>query len=243
MKRGLTIVSSRPLLATAIEQQLADLEVAVANGEMKRGVTLVGSGLLLATAMKQQLADLDVSVMNRDMKRRAILVIPGLLLSSTIEQELADLDLALLGCGVKRGAVALPVHTNIEVQPTETHISGSQHLMEPVIIDGATLLAQRVRSPCCRRRRQLDHAATLEGTHAFVVERTPADLQAHLPDIQRRQRGLQGRLEGCQRSAVGIQRHRHFRTPERCGDFHCCLVVRPLFRTRNAAQTQPNNRG
>ena len=235
MKRRPTIFISGILITPTTKQELASLDVAFESDDMKRRPPF--TSVLLGTAtIKQEFAGLDMSVASSATERRPTVLISRLPLTPAIDQELAGFDVIFAGCNVKRGGIVPPTHTSIEVQPAATHVSGLHRTTEPATIEVTTLLAQRVGSARCRCRRQLDNAAAFERKHAFVVQRTPADLQAHRLDIQRRQRGLQGRLERCQRSAVGVHLHRHFRTPERCGDVHSCVVVGPLFRKGNTTQ-------
>ena len=243
MKRRYIILSPG-ILTPSTGQDLTRLGVAFEGGKMKRCHIILISGILLAPSSEQYLAGLGTAFEGGKMKRRQITLSSGFLLTPTIKQDLASFDVVLVGCAdckVKRGVRVPPKHTSIEVQTTDTHVSGLHRTTESFTIEVTTLLPQSVGSARCRCRRQLDNAAALERKHAFVVQRTPADLQAHLLDIQRRQRGLQGRLERCQRSAVGVHLHRHFRTPERCRDVHSCVVVCPLSRKRCDTEQQGCN--
>ena len=228
MKRGPFLVALRFLLTASVEQKLASLEVALLCCTMKGGLVCLESGILLATTIEQKPAKLDVPFSCGVVKRGKIPGDLGILIKTTVKQKPANLEVAFTGSKVQRDGTS-PMYVSIEVQLTDTHIPRPHCLNEPLCADGPPFLAQRVSSARCLRRRKLDNATLMQGEHGFVVQQTPAALQTHLLDIQRRQLGLQGSLDGCQRSALGIQHHDHLRPAERRSDLHCydgCTLLR-----------------
>ena len=153
MKRGTTPAGLRILRTAAIKQKLASLEVAQLCCNMKGGLVCFSeSDILLTTTTEQELAKFDVSFSCGDVKSGHTLCALGILIETTIKQKLANLELASTGSNVDRAGL-LPIYVSIEVQSTDAHIPRLQRETEPCCVDGATLLAQRVGSTCCQRRR------------------------------------------------------------------------------------------
>ena len=112
-------------------------------------------------------------------------------------------------------------HTRIEVQPTSTHFTVSCRVAKAREVDIPTLLTQRGGSERGRRHRKPHDTSSFEPADVVVVcQLSPADLQAHRPNIHLGQRILQQCLESGQSPALGLHLHRHFLDAPRCRDLH-----------------------
>ena len=127
-------------------------------------------------------------------------------------------------------------HTRIEVQPNPTHVTVIYRATNPVTVNLTTFLTQRGGSEHGRRHRKLHDTSSFEPADVVVVcQLSPADLQAHRPNIHLGQRILQQCLESGQSPALGLHLHRHFLDAPCCRDLHCFAVYFPVKDTCDGA--------
>ena len=156
------------------------------------------------------------------MKRSIVCVTLCVNRSATIEEKGGSLNLVPVTSEVKGTPLTRRAgHTRIEVQPTSTHVTEPCRTTKGLQVDLPTLLTQRGGSERGRRHRKPHDTSSFEPADVVIVcQLSPADLQAHRPNIHLGQRILQQCLESGQSPALGLHLHRHFLVAPCCRDLH-----------------------
>ena len=222
MKRS---VANRTLFinrSTTIEEKGGNLNVVTRASDTKRSAAIRILFINRSATVEEKGGNLNAVLSTSDMKRSAAIRTLCVNRSATIDEKGGSLNLVRVACEVKGTPLTRRAgHTRIEVQPTPTHVTLECRTTEPVDVELPTLLTQRGGSERGHRHRKLHDTSSFEPADVVVVcQLSPADLQAHRPNIHLGQRILQQCLESGQSPALGLHLHRRFLFAPCCRDLH-----------------------